>query len=742
MADARSEMYFEQALKRAKFVLETKPVRDGKVEDVLLKYSQERDMYAYYRLAQLKGTRGRRGSAPSEQNHSSVLVHLNDGMKTVNDYCEQPHTLIKDLFVRQRFHVNKWNKDLFCEDLKMSVEVARLEQLPSTKMISDLIQAAKELNKRAYDMFHKSYLRSEQKLQMMTEYNKESGGPVICVRCIEYPESKPRIFKTIFDRCDCTTSVAHEAQCEHEIKLTGGYNPTYFQIRHKKRTQVKGSLNGWSFKTDKTVSRQIFSVDEDIDQTTTVCNEIAYRNHKEDEMDYEQDEGNTEYSKDSQQQEIMHDNPNIEIPDMFHKSCEDVGDAIKPLSLSNLKELLGNVSSNYGKCTEETKFIIGAIAVNLSKLSITEGNGTCEYDEITDIENVSSGTVMDVHKKCIRQYKSAFASKHGAFITKNRLPGNVLKPSDGNVRKQSKQRLKRSGEQAIQNKKKKITLKQHVAVSSNGSRVRVNQKTGGSCGFCGSRDTHSKITSCPTKNNYKALGREYEISSKENVSDIKTRIENFMPLTIGTPVGSMMKDVSQEQHRCHLVVHKAFPNYKGNALGHISIQDMSFRVSLIGKDGQISSSSSSMHLSGSCVESMLNKASDFKTVKRFLYDCTALDAEKNPSWRARTLQKCNYVNVNASKSGDRSNEYTAAFSQQCCTMNQNVSHNEYYGYLSQQSANTMSQTGFFNHGYYPNATINGNVHRPVVHTLPMPYNLPSISPSEFFTQEKLNENDE
>ena len=81
MADARTEIYFEDVFKGAKLLLETKLERDGKVEAVLLQYAKDRDTYAYYRLVQLKGTRGRRGSAPSEQNHSSILVHLNDGMK-------------------------------------------------------------------------------------------------------------------------------------------------------------------------------------------------------------------------------------------------------------------------------------------------------------------------------------------------------------------------------------------------------------------------------------------------------------------------------------------------------------------------------------------------------------------------------------------------------------------------------------------------------------------------------------
>ena len=293
-------------------------------------------------------------------------------------------------------------------------------------------------------------------------------------------------------------------------------------------------------KTDKTISRQIFSVDEDIDQTTNACNDISQGKHE----------------------DAIQNDPNIEIPDVFSQSCEDVGDSMKPLSLSNLKELLVNVSTNYSKCTEETQFIIGAIAVNLSKLSINEGNGTCEYDEITNIENVSTDTVMNVHKKCIRQYKSAFTSKHGAFVTNNKLPGKIMQPSDGNVKNQSKQRLKRLREQVIRSTKNKTIYKQSVVVSSNKvSRVRMNQIIGGSCGFCGERDSHSKITSCPMKKKYKTLGREYEISSKDNVSDIKRRIENFMPLAIGKSAGSVMKDLSQEQLRCHFIIHEAFPNY-------------------------------------------------------------------------------------------------------------------------------------------------------------------------------------
>ena len=300
-----------------------------------------------------------------------MLVHLNDGEKKENKYCEQPHTLIKDIFIRQRTHVNKWNKDLFAEDLKMSVEVSRLQQLPLTKMTSNLIAAAKILNKHAYDMFVKSYIRARQKLQMTNEYNDESDQEIICVRCIEYPNSSPRVFNTSFERCNCGTSVAFEAQCDHEIKVRDGFDVSYFQKRHMRRNQVKGSLNGWSLKKDTTISGEIFNVQEDIDQSTcqgknnihntdnlgaedSAVQEISVNDPNEENVhdqgnDYVQD---NDGPMDEHCDEAVNDQGNdyVQYNDgPMHENCDEhidevddqqeatvhVGAAMKPLTLSN-----------------------------------------------------------------------------------------------------------------------------------------------------------------------------------------------------------------------------------------------------------------------------------------------------------------------------------------------------------------------------------------------------------------------
>lgn len=66
------------------------------------------------------------------------------------------------------------------------------------------------------------------------------------ITCIDYPNTKPRSFINIFNYYNCTILVAHESQFEYEIKIRGGYILSYFELRHKRRMKVTGSLNRWS----------------------------------------------------------------------------------------------------------------------------------------------------------------------------------------------------------------------------------------------------------------------------------------------------------------------------------------------------------------------------------------------------------------------------------------------------------------------------------------------------------------
>ena len=90
----------------------------------------------------IPGTRGEHGSSASESNHSSVLVYFNDGDKHMNTYCEQPITIVKDLFKRQQRSINKFNEMLFGHATEQRIELHRLQQ---TKADEALINACKYL---------------------------------------------------------------------------------------------------------------------------------------------------------------------------------------------------------------------------------------------------------------------------------------------------------------------------------------------------------------------------------------------------------------------------------------------------------------------------------------------------------------------------------------------------------------------------------------------------------------------
>ena len=87
----------------------------AKDETAVREFESDKNPYASYILRTKKGTRGKHGSSISEINHSSILVHLNEGMKHGNHYSEKPHTLVKDLFVRQEKHIIRWNQQIYNE---------------------------------------------------------------------------------------------------------------------------------------------------------------------------------------------------------------------------------------------------------------------------------------------------------------------------------------------------------------------------------------------------------------------------------------------------------------------------------------------------------------------------------------------------------------------------------------------------------------------------------------------------
>ena len=74
---SKTESIFEQSFSNAMKLLKDSGRLNANLEEQLLKYYNKRECYAQHILIKKKGTKGLYGSTSSEQNHSSILVHLN-----------------------------------------------------------------------------------------------------------------------------------------------------------------------------------------------------------------------------------------------------------------------------------------------------------------------------------------------------------------------------------------------------------------------------------------------------------------------------------------------------------------------------------------------------------------------------------------------------------------------------------------------------------------------------------------
>ena len=141
----------------------------------------------------------------------------------------------------------------------------------------------------------------------------------------------------------------------------------------------------------------------------------------------------------------------------------------------------------------------------------------------------------------------------------------VEKLTQKNINTQSKLRLKSQREKSIRKKNCNIKRVQNkcVLVSNEDNNVvlRKNIKVIGACKFCGDKSTPHRITSCPVRKSFQLLGREYEISTQDNYMDLRTRIENAMPLA-KRPKESTINEIPNDVQRCNFIIHEAYSNYE------------------------------------------------------------------------------------------------------------------------------------------------------------------------------------
>ena len=164
---------------------------------------------------QEKGTRGKHGSSIPETNHSSILVHLNDRSKQGNHYYFKPHTLVKDLFLRQEKHIVKWNQQMYDENNNLILLRSKI----NIETDSHLYRASEMLCLNSLKQF-------QERMEKAKLCSKQMSTPLnATIRSLTHPSTPCQqcYCKNINDYFTCLTcltcesSIAREEQYVHSL---------------------------------------------------------------------------------------------------------------------------------------------------------------------------------------------------------------------------------------------------------------------------------------------------------------------------------------------------------------------------------------------------------------------------------------------------------------------------------------------------------------------------------------------
>ena len=143
-------------------------------------FTSECDRYLQYHIDEMVGSRGLHGSSVSEQNHYSSLCHLNDTKTPDNQYCQEPMTLIKDLFAHQ-FKLNlKMRKTSFGVETELTIEMQRLREGSNLWRNQQLMKAAAHSCLVEYHRFKQNYV--------LQKKISKSPQPILGIKLLPCPQ--------------------------------------------------------------------------------------------------------------------------------------------------------------------------------------------------------------------------------------------------------------------------------------------------------------------------------------------------------------------------------------------------------------------------------------------------------------------------------------------------------------------------------------------------------------------------
>ena len=502
----------------------------------------------------------------------------------MNQYTEHPTTFFKDLLLRQSYHIQKWNEQLFNETTRMNIEIALIEQ--STPVNKDLLEAARYMCFKSYHRFKKNWHRAN------NNYTLQKG---IEVHYLENDTSKPIIFEQFpdgnFSPCVCNDKKAFEEQCVHEIVVyRQKFMKNQFAKWHMRRECITcsssplttislgGTSNGIPIATEWIKNERKgpnpFNGCDDNYIHPKGCDGLGSGLGE-----YENISGFNDHGLNNESE--------------TYTPCSQL-----KVTSSTMHKLSGEFNGNWNKACEETQTKVFAIYLELNSLLMFDGKNPS-----MKLSPERSATVDKMFSDIVVNYQKSFLGKSGNFKPCN-LSLNL--PHKNILQKQPKSRLKPMRE-----------------IESN--RFKRVKKSVTTCTFC--KVPGHQRTNCNRRIALQNEGTEYtmnnDVGVKIHYRSLINELEshsNIEPMHYGWEV---LDQLDSRQGFRRLIIENAYSAV--NEVGSISVplRSMYFRITFLDKNAHAMIERIPTIISGSMLKFYLQKACE-KVTPIYIYNKCAL----------------------------------------------------------------------------------------------------------------------
>ena len=580
MANANTEDDCKKAFDDAVRILRTRSSNGHVSINILKDLYKERKSFSQYSIRNIPSSRGRRGSTCSESNHSSIIIHLNGGQRSVSEYTEHPATMFRDLLIRQSHHINKWNSELFNQGNMLKVETNRLIQ--KSPRSACLEKAADFLCLLSYYRFKDAYSRSKDYVSHESE--DAEGNVECCVQSKRYDTAPPRVFKLqsdgLFSRCTCHNRISFQEQCVHEIVAYEGFVHCLFAAWHKRRNKVNCSeaVNEPHSNTKSDSSFEDQGVNEGLRDVKV---------------------GKNPFNTFSQQTEDVR---HAGIVSGIKNDYSSDSGSIPPCSDITYREwqkVQREVDGAFMNAGNRTKTKVMALQLEIRNALHLDGHiksshlGCDESDSFSKVDKAFQNIVVN--------YRKSFTPQKGNF---NPVKRSLVIPNRQVRSRQPHKRLMPTCERIC-------------------TGIKKGKKMKPTCGFC--REENHRISTCPKKEKLKALGEEFvlfnEPNSKFQHQRLIENLETCKNVSRWDYSTNAHEDLDTSRGYKHIIIHESFSFIDCGSEHRVNIRSMFFRVGLLDGSGNECVENGPMFFTGEGLERYLyNATKRSRQGKVFVYD--------------------------------------------------------------------------------------------------------------------------